>query len=395
MTQRPRPPAQEPGAGELLPPRRRVALVTFIGLAVVVLFAVALYRPSGTAVASGGDTMTAAQVPPTDTPPGVREEVRGVDTALTPEREPLPAVPPPEELDVTRAEMRALGLSLRIDGKRRIQLPIESVFVLPGETVLIEAESRVGGGWSARAQGGRLVPLDPGTWRWEAPREPGVYPLLLTHGESGETVRVQGFVMVPRSEKEGRYLNGYRIGNYPSARLRNDPIYDPPRGFVEVTEENQETPVSPRFRLRHFPAKQGGGFPRYIVLKPELLEKLELLVEALNERGYPVRSLHVMSGYRTPYYNVHRLGNVKYSRHQWGGAADVFVDELPRDDYMDDLNRDGEVNIEDARVLYRVVDSLDRAVDTERLKGGLGIYRANAVRGPFVHLDVRGRPARW
>lgn len=34
-----------------------------------------------------------------------------------------------------------------------------------------------------------------------------------------------------------------------------------------------------------------------------------------------------MSGYRTPYHNVPVLGNSAYSRHRWGGAANVFVDE--------------------------------------------------------------------
>jgi len=28
-------------------------------------------------------------------------------------------------------------------------------------------------------------------------------------------------------------------------------------------------------------------------------------------------------------------------------------------------------------------------------EGGLGLYKANAAPGPFVHVDVRGYPARW
>jgi uncharacterized protein YcbK (DUF882 family) len=32
-----------------------------------------------------------------------------------------------------------------------------------------------------------------------------------------------------------------------------------------------------------------------------------------------------MSGYRTPYYNG-VLHDVRYSMHQFGGAADIFVD---------------------------------------------------------------------
>jgi hypothetical protein len=28
-------------------------------------------------------------------------------------------------------------------------------------------------------------------------------------------------------------------------------------------------------------------------------------------------------------------------------------------------------------------------------EGGLGLYQANRAHGPFVHVDVRGYPARW
>jgi len=34
-------------------------------------------------------------------------------------------------------------------------------------------------------------------------------------------------------------------------------------------------------------------------------------------------------------------------------------------------------------------------LDINDLVGGYGIYRANSVHGPFVHIDVRGTPARW
>ena len=29
------------------------------------------------------------------------------------------------------------------------------------------------------------------------------------------------------------------------------------------------------------------------------------------------------------------------------------------------------------------------------LTGGAGIYRDNGAHGPFIHIDVRGNPARW
>ena len=54
---------------------------------------------------------------------------------------------------------------------------------------------------------------------------------------------------------------------------------------------------------------------------------MELILQRLNAKGYRCDSFHVMSGYRTPYYNK-AIGNVKYSRHIYGGAADIFIDEL-------------------------------------------------------------------
>ena len=101
-----------------------------------------------------------------------------------------------------------------------------------------------------------------------------------------------------------------------------------------------------------------------------------------------------MSGYRTPFYN-RAIGNVKYSRHLWGGAADIFIDEDPKDGTMDDLNRDGIINYKDAAVLYDIVDDLYGKPFYRIFMGGLGRYKKTANHGPFVHVDVRGFRARW
>jgi uncharacterized protein YcbK (DUF882 family) len=122
--------------------------------------------------------------------------------------------------------------------------------------------------------------------------------------------------------------------------------------------------------------------------------KLELLLEKTNEAGYRCDSFVVMSGYRTPFYN-HLIGNVKYSRHQWGGAADIFIDEDPVDGMMDDLNGDGKSDVRDAHVLYEIVDRMYGKPWYEPYIGGLGAYRTTPNHGPFVHVDARGFRARW
>jgi uncharacterized protein YcbK (DUF882 family) len=85
--------------------------------------------------------------------------------------------------------------------------------------------------------------------------------------------------------------------------------------------------------------------------------KLELILEKVNEKGYICETLHVMSGYRTPYYNK-AIANVKYSRHVYGGAADIFIDEKPKDGMMDDLNKGGKIDYHDAAIIYNIVDAM-------------------------------------
>jgi len=161
-----------------------------------------------------------------------------------------------------------------------------------------------------------------------------------------------------------------------------------------VTEKNEETSVSPHFQLKEFVCKQDGGYPKYVVLQERLLLKLELILEMVNEKGYPCSRLHIMSGYRTPYYNK-LIDNGKYSHHLWGGAADIFIDENPADGMMDDLNADGHINYRDAEVLYDIVEEMYGNPWYERFLGGLGLYKKTRSHGPFVHIDVRGFHVSW
>ncbi len=99
-------------------------------------------------------------------------------------------------------------------------------------------------------------------------------------------------------------------------------------------------------------------------------------------------TLAVLSGYRTPIYNA-VLNNVAYSRHVYGDAADIYVDS-DNDRFMDDLNGDGVVSIQDAQLLARLVATLP---DT-RLSG-IRVYAATSDHEPFVDIDTRGYRARW
>ena len=278
-------------------------------------------------------------------------------------------------------------------GDQPVYGPVGSAFVLPGERVHLHVfVSSLEPRFQVVASGGRLAPAgSDDEWTWTAPRGAGVYPLWIADERGGAEMRVNLFVMLPFARAKRGSINGYPIGRYPRDAAR----YGLPAGFVEVTRENADTPVSPHFKLEQFVCKQSGGYPKYVVLEPELISKLEQLLALANERGIKASTLHVMSGYRTPRYN-HELGNVRYSAHQWGRAADVFVDE-DGDGVMDDLNHDGRSDFRDMRILAELADEIDHGPHEgeTNVVGGLGVYRSTENHGPFVHVDVRGFIARW
>ena len=272
---------------------------------------------------------------------------------------------------------------------------INSVFVMPGGTLRFQVQAKSKRTrYLVEATGGEIVNSGGRSWKWRAPYRSGLYHLTIRPRQSKETMRLNAFVMVPANRAEKGFLNGYRIGAYPDRPLRGQPIYRRPPGFIEITAQTENIYLTPHFQLKQFICKQEGEFPKYAVLREELLLKLELILETLNAKGYYCETLHVMSGYRTPHYN-RSLGNVQYSRHVWGGAADIFIDEHPRDGDMDDLNHDGVIDPRDAAVLYKLIESAEQHPAWRRLRGGLAIYGSNAFHGPFVHIDTRGQSVRW
>ena len=270
---------------------------------------------------------------------------------------------------------------------------ILGVFVMPREAVPIEVvftDSTVS--YTAEAGGGKLVRLGRNRWRWTAPENKGLYPLWVRDSASGQTVTLNAFVMVPMPT--AATIAGFMVGQYESRPLRGDRSYARPTGFVEVTEANRGALVAPHFTIGQFVSKQTGGFPTYLVLQERLLLKLEMLLEEVRSAGLPVSTFRIMSGYRTPFYNRSIGNETRYSRHVYGDAADIYVDE-DRDGEMDDLDGDGLVTLNDARTLSSVIESLSQKSWYQPFEGGLGLYKANATHGPFLHVDVRGHAARW
>ncbi len=224
------------------------------------------------------------------------------------------------------------------------------------------------------------------------PDIPGFYPLSLRL-ENGDSLEINLFVTVPATAIDDELLNGYRMGPSPPGHHRFPELYHAPVGFIEVTEELLDTPLSPHFTLRQFLCKQHSEYPKYIALKESLLVLLEGLLAAVRERGYPAQTFGVISGYRTPWYNK-KIGNVANSRHVYGDAMDLYID-VDGDRNMDDLDGDGDQDLQDVVLLAEIADQYMRRPGNALIFGGVGRYGKTSRHGGFVHVDTRGYAARW
>lgn len=227
----------------------------------------------------------------------------------------------------------------------------------------------------------------------DAIQQPGVYSVS-TPGiaHSFAFVALRSF-----AEKTRGRLGRYRLGFWPGERgLVHAPAYRNPSGFIEVTPANQDLYVSEHFRLRDFLTHdQQTVWPKYLVLHERLVDKLELVIAELERSGIAVQHMTVMSGFRTPQYNAtggDTTGRDELSRHMYGDASDVFVDN-DGDGKMDDLNGDGRIDYRDARVILAAVGRVEQTY--RELVGGGGVYKGTAIHGPFAHIDARGTRLRW
>ena len=236
------------------------------------------------------------------------------------------------------------------------------------------------------------------TAKLKAPARPGIWNIAVKIGNAIKPLADFSVITLrPASEKQGSRLGLYYIGNWPAARKGQAGVsYDPPGGFIEVTQQNQNTKVSEHFKLKDFlPHDQGNVWPKYIVLDMKLIDKDELVLEDLRQHGINPNGVRVMSGFRTPQYNAgggDPRGRASLSRHMYGDANDIFIDN-DGNGQMDDLNHDGRVNIADSKVIQDAVNRVERAHPS--LIGGCGIYSGTSAHGPFTHIDTRGYPARW
>jgi hypothetical protein len=280
---------------------------------------------------------------------------------------------------------------LTVNGQR-VPFDVLGISALPHEPMEIASleEPQLHG--ELRFSSGMARSLGPSRWIWTAPGRAGTYAIAVRVSWLLKPVRLNVFVLHPYQRLVGGRLGAYAIGRYNPVPLRGLNAYLPPRGFTPVCPGDEDLLLSPHFNVGQFLCKQGGD-PNLVTFSEALIQKLEAILGAVNDSGFHVSTLQMISGFRTPDYNA-RIGNeTEYSRHLWGDAADIFVD-ANGDGLMDDLNHDGRVDLEDARRLLEIIESLE-AGRPELVRGGIGLYAPTYEHGPFVHVDTRGYSARW
>jgi hypothetical protein len=240
---------------------------------------------------------------------------------------------------------------------------------------------------------GAPVPVDEA-----ASSAPGVWNVALRMGATALPMPdLRVITPVALSERRGGRIGSYLIGAWPFERGgAPSSAYRTPKGLVQVTPENRDVRVSEHVTLGELLTKgQENVWPKYTVISPRALDKLELTLQELEREGHPARRIVVISGFRTPNYNESGgdvSGRGQLSRHMYGDAIDFAIDN-DGDGRMDDLNGDGRVNVHDARVVANAAQEVER--EHPHLVGGIGIYSPTGAHSGFVHIDTRGNRARW
>ena len=220
------------------------------------------------------------------------------------------------------------------------------------------------------------------------PSKSGFYRLAIVRDDRKRIVEgLTVAVLVPFGEKNGAMLNGYRIGTYLAEKIEGR--QQPPEGFLEITERDVDLPISKHLKVGDFLNHDGQeSWPRYAAVSPRLLDKIELVVSELarwhgGTTDNVQLALDVHSGFRAPDHNRRIKRAAKDSQHQYGDAADVAID----------ANGDGRYTSIDSRMVGLAVEIVE--LKHPDLVGGLGIYTSGHSRTTYVHIDARGKRARW
>jgi hypothetical protein len=271
--------------------------------------------------------------------------------------------------------------------------------------------------------GGSSTPLKRGGLSLFTPQLPGArYSLSVDphDGEAGEAIDAEPArfpvailheAEIARSSRTGRWrvtVARQAIGTYPnpekatSWRVRmHKGLYRPPRFWMKLSPDVEKLHLSPSVltgQMIGFITDKKKTRPKrrhtsWFPPNRPFVYELEMLTRELRKGGLRFKRLAVNSCFRTPYYN-RRIGGSSFSRHIYGDAADVMIDE-DGDEVCDDINGDGRVDELDGLVIGQAA----RRVANPPLvpEGGIGVYGfigKDSCRS-YCHFDGRGYITRW
>lgn len=273
-------------------------------------------------------------------------------------------------------------LGLSVDGE--VLHPARmSIICAPGET--LDMSSPDGDSWHFTS--GEPLSCEGASVVWTAPVSHGVFRLTLSSEHLVQEYAL--IVVIEASRWRTPTLNSFPVGLYGDGNSRGDnPDY-----FIEMNPCDEGVRLSSHFTLGEFLGHVDGPYPQYLSLDLRLLDKLEALITEIGgEYPEPV-DIHVMSGFRTPLYNSAIGNETDFSAHLYGTAADIWVEGYPPNNLMDDVDRNKRVDVGDGQHIVDIVRRIEASGGISF--GGASAYRWTPLHGPFVHIDVRGRPASW
>jgi len=294
---------------------------------------------------------------------------------------------------------------------RLVDYRMPAVLAAPGEKIDIKFKSNRNGLFVEVLEcdplGEGVCAIDYDEISWRAPKISGNYwvkvKLVKSVGDSiqdeeDEWIRVACLVGFPKSMIKGGSLNGFELGAYPEAGDARDPgYYATPDYFYYLTKDLLPLYISEHIHLGDLACDVRSPVPQYFTLCYELVDKLEAIKAELKRRGLPSRYHWIGGGFVSPKSNRMRRaahgGAARLSRHLYGEAMDFLIDESPRNGVMDDLNRDGAVNVGDAVFLRELIRSLEKA--GKCVPGGIGVYAPPNNSRVQLHVDTRGHPIDW
>lgn len=154
--------------------------------------------------------------------------------------------------------------------------------------------------------------------------------------------------------------------------------------YYEVKNEQIYQKIVGNFRIKDFMAKDQyykkclfeKNTTQYWLINKKLLYSILHLQKELIKKNYDPNAFYIVNGHRHPKYNEQK-GGAGRSRHIKGEAADLIIQ---------DINLDGSYTKADKDIVLEIVDKM-----VIGNRGGVGRYPKTRT----VHIDVRGKRARW